>query len=258
MNWKILLLGLVLATATLTGCESDRAKTPGVMPQGARQNPNLHPERPLTPGEIITRAAAQPPAPLPGDGWQSLFDGATLTGWKLSGFGGAGEVECRQGLLLCGMGDLFTGVTCTNPVPTMNYEITLDAMRVMGSDFFCGLTFPVRDSYCSLIVGGWGGSLVGLSSLDDEDASQNETTQFIGFENGRWYRIRVRVSETKIEAWIEQKKVVNVLTTGRKLSLRPGEIERSKPLGLATWVTSAAFRELKLRRVDGPAEVGEP
>ena len=256
MNWKMFLLGWTLAAAGLAGCESDRSKPPGVMPQGARAS-NLHPERPLTPGEMITQAAAQPSAGLIGDGWQSLFDGATLQGWKLSGFAGAGEVECRHGLLLCGMGDMFTGVTCTNPVPTMNYEVTLDGMRVMGTDFFCGLTFPVRDSFCSLIVGGWGGSLVGISSLDDQDASENETTQFISFENGRWYRIRVRVSETKIEAWIEQKKVVDVVITGRKLSLRPGDIDRSKPLGLATWVTSAAFREIKLRRVDGPAETGE-
>ena len=131
-----------------------------------------------------------------------------------------------------------------------------DAMRVTGTDFFCGLTFPVRDSHCSLIVGGWGGSLVGISSIDNQDASENETTQFIGYENGRWYRIRLRVSETKIEAWIEQKKIVDVVTTGRKLSLRPGEIERSVPFGLATWVTTGAFREIKLRRVDGPAEAG--
>jgi hypothetical protein len=226
------------------------------MPQGARAS-NLHPERPPTPAEILTRAAAQPPARLPGEGWQSLFDGATLTGWKLSGFAAAGEVECRQGLLLCGMGDMFTGVTCTNPVPDLNYEIALEALRVTGSDFFCGLTFPVRNTHCSLIVGGWGGSLVGISSLDDQDASENETTQFIGFENGRWYRIRLRVTANKIEAWIEQKKIVDVMTTGRKLSLRPGDISRSRPLGLATWMTSAAFREIKIRPVDGPAETGE-
>jgi len=256
MNRKMMLLGLTLVMTGLTGCESDRSKTPGVLPQGARANP-LAPQRPLTPDEIITRAAAQPVASAVGEGWQSLFDGRTLTGWKLPGFAGSGEVECRQGLLLLHMGDLFTGINWTNPMPTVNYEVTLDAMRVMGSDFFCGLTFPVRNNHCSLIVGGWGGSLVGISSIDDQDASENETTQFIGFEKGRWYRIRLRVSETKIEAWIEQKKVVDVMTTGRKLSLRSGEIERSKPFGLASWVTTAAYRNIKLREVNGPAEAGE-
>jgi hypothetical protein len=157
-------------------------------------------------------------------------------------------------MMICHMGDLFTGVTSTNPMPLINYEVTLEAMRVMGTDFFCGLTFPVRNSHCSLIIGGWGGSVVGLSNLDDQDASDNETTQFVSFENGRWYRIRLRVSEHLIEAWIEQKKVVDVITTGRKLSLRPGDIERSAPFGLATWVTTGAFRDVKIRKLDGPAE----
>ncbi len=92
----------------------------------------------------------------------------------------------------------------------MNYEVALDAMRVMGSDFFCGLTVPVGTNFCSLIVGGWGGSLVGISSLDGMDASENETTKFVSFESGRWYRIRLRVTEKKIEGWIDKDKLVDV------------------------------------------------
>jgi hypothetical protein len=136
----------------------------------------------------------------------------------------------------------------------VNYEVSLEAMRVAGSDFFCGLTFPVQNTFCSLILGGWGGSVVGLSNLEGADASENETTQFISFENGRWYRVRLRVSESRIEAWIEQKKVVDVVTTGRKISLRFGDIELSKPFGISSWMTSAAVREIKLRAIEGPAD----
>ena len=152
------------------------------------------------------------------------------------------------------MGGPFTGATYTNEIPKRNYEVTLEAMRVAGEDFFCGLTFPVGDSFASLIVGGWGGSTVGISSIDGADASENETTQSMTFETGRWYRIRLRVSEQKIEAWIGQKKMVNVVTTDRKLSLRAGDIELSKPFGLASWLTSAAFRDIKIREVKGPAD----
>src|SRR5207248_8556470 len=133
----------------------------------------------------------------------------------------------------------------TNAFPKINYEFALDAMRVTGSDFFCGLTVPVGDSFCSLIVGGWGGSLVGISSLDGMDASENETSKFMNFEKGRWYRIRLRVRETKIEAWIDRQKLIDVDTTGRKISLRPGDIELSKPVGLASWQTTAVFREIR-------------
>ena len=38
----------------------------------------------------------------------------------------------------------------------MDYELRLEAKRVEGGDFFCGLTFPVGKEYCTLILGGWG------------------------------------------------------------------------------------------------------
>jgi hypothetical protein len=201
--------------------------------------------------EKIKAAAAKPSAPLEGTGWQSMFDG-TLSGWKTTAFAGHGEVETESGLLILNMGDPFTGVNYTNAFPKMGYEIALDAMRLMGSDFFCGLTVPVGDSFCSLIVGGWGGSLVGISSLDGMDASENETTKYLNFESGRWYRIRLRVTQDRIEGWIDDEKLINVLTKDRKISLRAGEIDMSTPIGIASWQTSSALRNIKLRRVDQP------
>jgi len=95
---------------------------------------------------------------------------------------------------------------------------------------------------------------VGISSLDHMDASENETTHYKSFEQNRWYRIRLRITERRIEAWIDQEKVVNVDTTERRISLRPGDIELSKPFGIASWQTTAALREIRIRRVDGPAD----
>jgi hypothetical protein len=207
-----------------------------------------------TENQILTAAAAQPPAPVEGEGWRTLFDGKSLAGWRVTEFASGGRVEVQHGLLVFWMGDPFVGVNYTNEVPKGNYEVAFEAMRVAGSDFFCGLTFPVHDSHCSLIVGGWGGGVVGISSIDGADASENETTQFITFETGRWYRIRVRVTEQKLEAWIEQKKIVDLVTTGRKISTRFGDIELSKPFGLASWSTSSAFRGIRIRDVEGPAE----
>ena len=152
---------------------------------------------------------------------------------------------------------MSTGINWTNDFPKVNYELALDAMRLSGSDFFCGLTVPVGTNSCSLIVGGWGGSLVGISSLDGMDASENDSTKFTSFESGRWYRIRLRVTEKRIEGWIDKEKLVNVSTEGRRISVRPGDIELSMPFGLAAWQTSAAFRELKFRRVAGPAGKGD-
>jgi hypothetical protein len=181
--------------------------------------------------------------------WKNLFDGKTLTGWKSTDFAGHGEVTVKDGTIQLGNG-YMTGITWTNlaELPRMNYEISLEATRVEGSDFFCGLTFPVGKDPCSFIVGGWGGGVVGLSSLDGQDASQNETTKYMNFPTGRWFQIRVRVTAGKIEAWIDTEKMVDVTTADKSISIRL-EVEPSKPLGIASWNTASALRNLKLRAI---------
>ena len=52
------------------------------------------------------------------------------------------------------------------------------------------LLFHFTHSHATLILGGWGGSLIGISSIDDFDASENETGDdaYI-FEDNQWYDI---------------------------------------------------------------------
>ena len=189
--------------------------------------------------------------------WKVLFDGKTLSGWKPSTFASQGEVkvgtlakETRRAILL-ELSDNLSGITLTNvaDLPQMNYEVSLEAMKLDGSDFFCGLTFPVGKTSASFIVGGWGGAVVGISSIDGADASENETTKFMKFERNKWHRIRVRVTPAKIEAWIDEDKLVDVETAGHKIGLRFGEIENSLPFGIAAYQTRAAFRDIRLRRL---------
>lgn len=177
-----------------------------------------------------------------------LFDGKSLDGWKITNFGGEGEVRVEKGEIHLDIGSDMTGITYTKAVPTMDYEISLDAMRTAGGDFFCGLTFPIGKDPCSFIVGGWGGGTVGLSSIDDADASENETASFHSFDDKRWYKIRVRVTKQKVECWIDKEQVVDLKHTNRRISIR-SEVEPCKPLGIATWSTAAALRNIELRRL---------
>lgn len=183
--------------------------------------------------------------------WTDLFNGKSLANWQITDFAGHGPVTVETNVIKVAMSDDLGGINWTNgPLPKTDYEISLDAVKVAGGDFFCGLTFPVADSWCSLIVGGWGGGLVGLSSLDDMDASENEASKSMYLETGHWYHVVVRVTPKKIEAWLDKDKVIDVSIVGRKVSLRPGSIYLSEPLGVATYSTTAAFKNIKLRLLE--------
>ena len=195
-------------------------------------------------GGLLGGAPAKPAA-----AWMPIFDGKTLDGWKFPQFSGQGEVTVENGRMILGQGNDITGVNYAKEIPRMNYEISLEAMRMVGSDFFCGLTFPFGPEACTFVLGGWGGGLVGLSSINGDDASENETMQTMKFDNNRWYKVRVRVTPEKIEGWIDDEQMLNVVTEGKKISMRPGEIELSAPFGIATFRTQAGLREIKLRRL---------
>ena len=180
----------------------------------------------------------------------TLFDGKTLKGWKSTNFGGEGEVSVSDGAIVMEFGADMTGVTWKDEkvLPKINYEVSFEGKRIDGGDFFCGLTFPVKKSHCSLILGGWGGGVCGLSCLNGQSANENETTHYKEFKNGDWYKVRIRVLDGRIRTWVNGKEVIDVDTTDTKISIR-SECDLSRPLGFATWQTSGAVRKIQIRRL---------
>lgn len=88
--------------------------------------------------------------------------------------------------------------------------------------------------------------MVGISSLDGLDAANNETARYESFEKGRWYKIRLRVTEKGLMGWIDEKQVVGVETKGRKISIRH-EVELSRPLGISCYSTVSGLKEIRIR-----------
>ena len=179
--------------------------------------------------------------------WQPLFDGKSLTGWRETAFTGRGQVRVDQGAIVLGAGSPMTGINWTGSFPRNDYEVRFEAVRRQGNDFFASLTFPAGSAFCTWVLGGWGGDIVGISSIDGWDASDNETRSYFNFENGRWYAMRLRVTGGRISAWIGDQQIVNVSIAGRSVSLRPGEIELSAPFGFASYLTAGALRKIEYR-----------
>jgi hypothetical protein len=200
---------------------------------------------------IAAAALAAEPAPAVAEpAAHSLFDGESLGDWKPTPFGGEGEVTVADGVIRIARGSDLSGITWQGKFPIQGYEIALDARRMDGHDFFCGLTFPVADSHCSLILGGWGGGLVGLSSIDGNDAANNATTQIMSFEARRWYAVRVRVSPERIECFLDGKRIIDQPLDGHSVSIR-SEISPSLPLGIATYATEAEVRGITWQPLAG-------
>ena len=180
-----------------------------------------------------------------------MFDGETLNGWEKIDFGGEGEIDVLDGQIVLQSGDPLTGICVTEDVliPKANYEVSLDGKKIGGSDFFCALTFPVNDSHCTLVVGGWGGTLVGLSNLDGLDASQNDTKLNKKFEKDRWYAIKAKVLKDRITVWIDDEQVIDKSIDGVEVGIR-SDVITTTPLGITTFITTSAIRDIKIRRLD--------
>jgi hypothetical protein len=232
------------ARTTLTVASSESAEP-------AAEAPKTEPAK-EAPAEPAKTEPAREAAAAPKNADEiSLFDGKELGKWQKTAFGGEGDVFVdEEGNLEFGFGAVITGVHWDGEAPgTSNYELSLEAMKLDGNDFFIALTFPVKDSHATFVVGGWGGGVVGISSVDDLNASENETMSIEGFENDVWYKIRVKVTDDQLQAWIDDDEKVSLDLEGRKISLLPGDIELSVPIGIAAYQTRAQYRNLVWRKL---------
>ena len=190
------------------------------------------------------------------DGWRPLFNGKDLDGWKITEFGGEGEVYVENEEVVVTQGADLSGIHTDRKLAGKQYEVEFEACRHAGSDFFVGFTFPVAGSHCSLILGGWGGGVCGISSFEGMDASENETTTFMDFPKDKWFKVRLVVTDKKLDAWVDKLHLVDVETEGRKIDVR-FEMERSKPFGFATFQTTGRIRNARIRDLPAADDQGD-
>ena len=213
--------------------------------------------------------------------WIPLFDGKTLDGWSVSKIDADKKAEVTDGVIIVGRNDLASGIKYDKPFPKSNYEIMYQAKRAKGYDFFGTITFPVKESHCSFVNGGWSGTVFGLSSINGYDASENETTAFYVFKDKQWYQFRVCVSDDRIKVWLYpvdkdgkileadkddsqavataqkdiEKPKVDLELKDKRMTTRL-EVTFFKPLGISTWNTEGHLRDIKYRELT-PKEIEE-
>lgn len=142
-------------------------------------------------------------------------------------------------------GEPMSGAVWQHDVPRDNYEISLEAMRLAGTDFFCGLTFPVGAENLTFILGGWGGYTVGLGNVDDKHAGENPTTRMMEFKDNQWYGIKIRVASEAIIVWLDGKQIIKQGRSGHAFDIWPQQ-KACLPLGISTWRTKGAFRKVAI------------
>lgn len=193
---------------------------------------------------LLSRNTSSPPI--------ELLNG-TMADWQTINFGGEGDVYFKDGALNLDYGNPLTGATYKRDPALIfgesldNYVITLDAMRVEGVDMFLGVTFPVgTEGHVSLVLGGWAGAITGLSNLDNLNASENVTTQYHAFEDKRWYKIKIMVTDKKIQCWLDDKQLVDVNRADYKKYDTHGAVIDTKPFGLFSYDTWGKVKDAKV------------
>lgn len=214
-----------------------------------------------SPKPATTKNSSEPAEKTP---WISL-----LGDWKACQFGGDGEITIKDGLIKMEYGDPLTGVkwdgpfegdpsdgakaSKSKPLPRDNYELRWECRRDKGFDFLCAFTFPIADQHASLVMGGWGGGITGISSIDGQDASDNDTTMFKNYDDKTWYKARVRVETEKITVWIDGKEMFDQPRKNHQFDIR-FEMDPCTPLGIANFECDSQIRKIQIRRLD-PAEI---
>ena len=178
-----------------------------------------------------------------------LFDGQNLDGWKRLETFKAGTVSVEGGCLVIKPGGPISGVASTRAdLPTTDYELSYEAKRTEGSDFFAAATFPVGASFLTFVNGGWGGGVTGLSSINGADASENESRRYVKYQDQTWYRFRIQVTAKVVRCWVDEKAILAVNHEGQQLKTRI-ETRPSQPLGFTTYRSAGMIRVVEIRNL---------
>ncbi len=126
-----------------------------------------------------------------------------------------------------------------------DYEYTLEARKLSGNEGFL-ILFRVRSEkdfyWCNL--GGWNNTLHSLERGKSGEGRWHRVGPSVrgSIKRGRWYRIKIRCEGSHISVWLDGKKLIDFTDP-------EGHLQGC--VGIGTWATKAAFRNVKVKALDG-------
>jgi hypothetical protein len=147
-----------------------------------------------------------------------------------------GQVQVERRQIVLGPGGPYTGIAWKEEFPKTNYEVAIEATPIAGRAM-CGIAFPAGDSLCTIRPDDWR----------------------VPFIKGRPYALRLRVTDARVQASVDQEEVLNVPRAAAATSL-PARFEALKPFALyAPRYAQIAVSRIDLRPLEAPpAPKGEP
>ena len=159
-------------------------------------------------------------------------------------------MKVENGQIILEAGKDLTGITWTGEKPPdRNYELDAAGQARRGRGLFCRGHLPCRRLVLladSRWVGRHGRRAVEhqrYGRVGERDVAVNRVRR-----RAAGTTIRLRVTAEKIEAWLDERRIVDVALKGNQIDTRI-EMILSQPIGMASWRTKAALRDIRLRRL---------
>ena len=170
----------------------------------------------------------------------ALLDGNSTRGWAASEAHRC-KASVKDATLHMEAGTTWGVVTSTRTLPKANYELAFEAMRVEGTGDMATVVFAVGPCRCAFRVGADDSKVAWLSNVD---GSASRVAGAPGLDNGQWHKVRLRVTDAKVEAWVGDHQVVDQPRIGHSFEL--AGVEGVAPLSLCSKAMKVAWRNIVL------------
>jgi len=205
-----------------------------------------------TPTEPERTTPAPAPKLDPATGWTDLFDGKSLTGWRVADTPGHGEVAVQDGILLLAEGTGNTGIAWDGEFPKDDYEVEVAMTRRTGVESM-DITLPVGGHFPRVMAGGSHNTVLGFVAGSRKKGKEVDRA----FANGQWYVLRVRVARGGVRVWVDGELALDCSTDGGTGD-GGANFAPLRPFGLSSYKAASSIRSVRMRRVGDGAAVTPP